>query len=75
MASMKDKQLRTFELEQAIADWKKSLRGLKAAQDGDNGKKLLADIIEPLRREFFVKTELAQRLCPHSHQGSLLDHP
>ncbi len=35
MAPLKDKDRSEFDLEQAIAGWKKSLRGLRAAQDGD----------------------------------------
>jgi putative ABC transport system permease protein len=35
MAPLKDKDQGEFDLEQAIAGWKKSLRGLQAAQDGD----------------------------------------
>jgi putative ABC transport system permease protein len=63
MASMKDKQLRTFELEQAIADWKKSLRGLKAAQDGDLAELegYLRDKIEESVGQGMTEAEAFQR--------------
>jgi putative ABC transport system permease protein len=35
MAPLKDKDRSEFDLEQAVAGWKRSLRGLQAAQDGD----------------------------------------
>ncbi len=63
MASMKDNQHRGFELEQAIADWKKSLRSLQAVREGDLAELegYLRDKVEELTGRGMSEAEAFQK--------------